>query len=424
MDRDYTLDLIRVVKEGTNPALGCTEPVAVAYASSVCSKYSIGDLRNLKCTVSKSIYKNGKSVLIPHTGRCGLELAAAVGFVGGDSDNGFMVLNSVDDISLAMAEELIGKGVIGLDYDEDAPDVFVKIIASSDNEVELILQGSHTHIEEIIVDGKIVFKDLAENGSSSKDFLQNLSFEEIRMIAEDIEISLLDFTIDGVEMNLKAADAGLKSDMGLGLGKKLNDIQKMGLISMDSGTKSRILTAAAADMRMGGGDCPIMTSGGSGNQGLGVIIPIYIVAEERNVGDERLKRSLFFAHAINEYVKVYSGKLSGMCGCAIGAGIGATAAITWMLGGNDEQIAGACNNMFANLSGMICDGAKNTCALKLATSAGEAVLSAHLSLNGFLVTPDVGIVGNTIEDTIKNIGKLSHLGFNKVDDIMIQIIDR
>lgn len=425
MKKDYTLDLINVVKEDTNPALGCTEPVAVAFAASVAADHSEGKLKKLDVIVSKNIYKNGKSVLIPHTGKCGLDLAAAVGFVGGDSAEEFMVLSSVNPEDLKGAEAMLDAGIVNLSYDQDTPDVYVKIIAHADNNVEIVLQDAHTHIHRIIVDDEIIYEgEFGQEVKTSKEFLKELTFKEIREITEGIPIEDLAFIMDGVEMNLLAAEAGLEGEVGLGIGKKLKNMEEQGLISMDAGTKSRILTAAAADMRMGGGECPIMTSGGSGNQGLGVILPIYVVAEEKGLDEETLLRGVFFAHSINEYVKIYSGKLSGMCGCAIGAGIGATAGITWMLDGNDVQIAGAANNMFANISGMLCDGAKDTCSLKLATSAAEAVLSAYLSLNGVLVNPKVGVIGENIEETIKNIGKLAHQGFKNVDDTMLEIIDQ
>ncbi len=424
MNKDYTQDLIKVVKEDTNPALGCTEPVAVAFAAAVAADHTDGELKSLEVLVSKNIYKNGKSVLIPHTGKCGLDLAAAVGFVGGNSEEEFMVLRSVEPSDLKGAEELLSKGIVKLGYKQDTPDVYVSIVAEANNKVEIILKDAHTHIHKIIVDDEVLYEgESSTSEKTSKEFLKDLTFKAIREMTESIPIEDLDFIMDGVEMNIAAAEAGLEGGVGLSIGKKLSEIEESGLIAMDAGTRSRILTAAAADMRMGGGECPIMTSGGSGNQGLGVILPVYVVAEEKGLEEDRLIRGVFFAHAINEYVKIYSGKLSGMCGCAIGAGIGATAGITWMLGGDDTQIAGSANNMFANISGMLCDGAKDTCSLKLATSAAEAVLSAYLSLNGVLVSPKVGVIGENIEQTIKNIGKLAHQGFKNVDDTMLEIID-
>lgn len=232
------------------------------------------------------------------------------------------------------------------------------------------------------------------------------------------------FIEDGIKMNEYASEEGLKSKDGLSIGKTLKNLMEEGSLKMDSSSKARLLTAAAADMRMGGGTCPIMTSGGSGNQGLGVIIPIKVVYDTENLEREKLIRSVFFAHLINVYVKAYSGKLSGMCGCAIGAGIGSSAGITYMLGGNLEEIEGSASNMFANLAGMLCDGAKDTCSLKLSTSAGEAVISSYLALEGVIVKPNVGIIGDSIEKTIQNIGDLSKKAFKGVDSFMLEIIDK
>ncbi len=200
-------------------------------------------------------------------------------------------------------------------------------------------------------------------------------------------------------------------------------LNSQGKLNMDVFTKARVLTAAACDMRMGGGEYPIMTSGGSGNQGIGVILPIKVVAEYENIGKEKLIRAVFFAHIINRYVKIYTGKLSSICGCVIAAGVGAAAAITWMLGGDDEKIEGSCQNILANLMGMICDGAKDTCSFKLSTSAEEAVLDAYLAMEGVIAEKNVGVVGSSIEDTIKNMGFLCKRGLDHTDAAILEIIN-
>ncbi|MDY6555372.1 L-serine ammonia-lyase, iron-sulfur-dependent, subunit alpha, partial [Clostridioides difficile] len=248
--------------------------------------------------------------------------------------------------------------------------------------------------------------------------------KELRQICEKISIDEIQFVKEGIEMNKSAAYAGLKSDLGLRIGSTLTRLNAEGRLNIDVFTKARILTAAACDMRMGGGVCPIMTSGGSGNQGIGVILPISVVADFENIGEEKLIRAVFFAHIINRYVKMYTGKLSSICGCAIAAGVGASAAITWMLGGDDEKIAGSCSNMLANLMGMICDGAKDTCSFKLSTSAEEAVLTAYLAMEGVMPEKNVGVIGNSIEDTIKNLGYLCEEGLDHADSAIINIINR
>lgn len=418
--------LIEIVKEDSNPALGCTEPVAVAYASAFANKYVTGTIKNINVITSKSIFKNGKSVVIPKTNGRGLHLAAALGVVGGNPDDNFMVLKNIDDEKIIFAKNMIEQGIVTTDFVDISPVIYVNIKITTDKElVELELKNCHTHVEWVKVNNNIVYEDLFENGQSmSYDFLKDMKFKQLREICEKISIDEIYFVKEGIEMNNIAALSGLKSGLGLKIGSTLMHMQVDGKLNIDIFTKARILTAAACDMRMGGGECPIMTSGGSGNQGIGVILPISVVAENIKIEEEKLIRAVFFAHIINRYVKMYTGKLSSICGCAIAAGVGASAAITWMLGGNDEKIAGSCTNMLANLTGMICDGAKDTCSFKLSTSAQEAVFSAYLAIEGVIAEKNVGIVGNHIEDTIKNLGYLCEQGFDHADSAIINIINK
>ena len=417
---------IDIVKEDSNPALGCTEPVAVAFASATAAQYITGNILNIKVVTSKSIYKNGKSVFIPKTNSRGLDLATALGVVAGDPKDEFMVLKNIDDSKIAHAKEMVEKGIVSVEFTDNSPSIYVYVMITTDKEtVELYLRHSHIHIDQVLVNGSVVYEDIFENGNgTAMDFIKDITLKELREVCENIPLDEIDFVKDGIEMNLKAAKEGLNTDLGLGIGSALNRLHINGKLNIDVFTKARLLTASACDMRMGGGECPIMTSGGSGNQGIGVIVPIAVVAEYENIEEEKLIRAIFFAHLINRYVKMFTGKLSSICGCAMAAGVGASAAITWMLGGDDEKIAGSCNNMLANLTGMICDGAKDTCAFKLSTSAEEAVLSAYLAMEGVIAEKNVGIVGESIEDTIKNLGYLCEEGLDHADSAIINIINR
>ena len=200
------------------------------------------------------------------------------------------------------------------------------------------------------------------------------------------------------------------------------DLESQGSLCSDPALRARILTAAGADFRMGGGDQPIMTSGGSGNQGLGVILPIAEVADCIQASEESLARALYLGHMINIYVKEYTGKLSALCGCAIASGIGASASIAWLLDGNEEQIEGAVKNMLSGLTGMICDGAKESCSMKLSRFGGEAVLSAYLAMSGIIVPDESGIVNHSVESTIKNIGTLSEKGMADTNEVLVSLI--
>ncbi|HHV45717.1 MAG TPA: serine dehydratase subunit alpha family protein [Tissierellia bacterium] len=417
--------LLKIVKQDVFPALGCTEPVAVAFAAAVARGYLKGNLDNMLIQVSKNVYKNGRFVIIPNTNLYGLDIAGALGYLSGNPENGFLVFKDVDEVTIKAAHELIKSGRIKLEYLDESPDVYVHIAARDANDlVEVEIKDNHNHIERIMLNGEVVYEEKIDDvNCESIDYLKNMSFKEIREICESIPIEEFEFIQDGIEMNKKAAEIGIDGSIGLNIGHTLNRLVETGMLGNDAPTKARILTAAACDVRMGGGDYPIMTSGGSGNQGIGVVLPILVVAEERRIEKERLLRAIFLGHVINRYVKIYTGKLSGICGCAIAAGIGASAGISWMLGGDDDNISGACNNMLANLTGMICDGAKETCALKLAASASEAVISAYLSKENVTIRKNVGIIGNSIEETIRNVGMLTKEYFNKIDNGIITILN-
>lgn len=416
--------LVEIIKKETIPALGCTEPVAVAYAVSVANKYLKGTMKSVDIRVSKNIFKNGKSVLIPNTGERGLDLAGGLGALCGDPEAGLMVLKNVDQDSIDKGHKLIDEGKIRVNYIEKSPDVYVEVLAKSENtNTRVILKDSHDNIEKVEVNGEIIYSNAFEKKKTTDKFLKELSLKEIKTIVETVDIEEIEFIKDGIQMNKKAAELGMENSKGMGIGFALNELVEEGILNLNSATKARLLTAAAADTRMGGETCPIMTSAGSGNQGLGVVLPIVVVAEENQIEEDKLIRAIFFAHIINKYVKLFTGKLSYMCGCGIAAGVGASAGISWMLGGNLEQISGACNNMLANLTGMICDGAKETCALKLATSAEEAVISAYLANKNIMPEGNMGIIGDTVEKSIRNIGELCEAGLPSMDSAIINIID-
>lgn len=418
--------LIEIIQEDVTEALGCTEPVAVAYCANVAAEcVNRDEIRRIDVFTSKNIYKNGKSVKIPKTGMCGLDLAAAVGAFAGKNDEAMQVFRNADDAVIARAKEFVADGKVSVTCLDESPDIYVRIKVLTDTDsVTAELAHAHTHIERVVKNGETVY--MAEEEHTAEDSAQpfdmkSLSFSKLREIIDEAPFEKLAFNLRGVDVNMRAAMEGLKG-YGARLGKTLYDLKESGVLADDFVNQARILTAAAADMRMGGGNASIMTSGGSGNQGIGVILPIAVVAKKEGASEDKLARAIFFGHAINRYVKEYSGKLSGICGCAIASGIGASAGIVYLLDGTDEQIAGACQNLYANLTGMICDGAKESCAFKLSTSAQEAILAAYLAKNGVVSEKGVGVLGNTIEETVLNIGKLSRRAFTHVDEEMLRII--
>ena len=422
MNKDIIGKLVNLVRKETIPAIGCTEPVAVAYAASAASKFLGEEMESLNIRVSKNIYKNGKFAGIPNTGESGLDLAGALGGLTGDFNAGLMILQSVNKEDIDTAHKFIEGNKVSIEFLDESPDVYVEVFAKGkNNKVEVVLINNHDYVDEVKLNDKVVYKGRSDRTTTSVSFLDKLTIKDLREITEIIPIEELGFIEEGIKLNMDAAEKGLGEGIGLGLGLGFKNLEKQGKITMDGPTRARILTAAAADMRMGGAVCPIMTSGGSGNQGIGVILPITVIGEEHNLDRVRILRAVFFGHAVNKYVKVFTGKLSYMCGCAIGAGVGASAGIAWLLGGNDEEISGACNNLFGNLTGMVCDGAKESCSLKLSTSAAEAVLSAYLAKENVILKAKVGIVGSTVEDTIRNVGILCKAD-DDIDSTILKIM--
>lgn len=407
-----------MIRADAVPALGCTEPIAVAFTAANAANYIQQSPVNINVVASPNLWKNGKSVSVPGTGRKGLAVAAAAGALYGDASLGLLVLSKMTPEEAEAAVSFAESGAVTVGYEPGHADVYVRCsIDDGKTRVVAVTEGAHNRLQSVVVDGELLFETPpVSSGASACD----ITLAEIFEMAETVDLDALDFVRDGIRCNLRAAEEGLAGAYGLQTGRTLRSIAGQG--PWDVAMETRILTAAAADLRMGGGNLPIITSGGSGNQGLGVLIPVYCAWKEKGLSEEMLHRAIFLSHAINKYVKLFSGKLSGMCGCSIAAGVGSAAAIAWMCGGGQRAAEGAVSNMLANLTGMICDGAKDSCALKLSTCAAESVLAAKMALAGMIVEPRVGVVGSDLDQTIRNIGRLSRNAFPRVDAEVLEMI--
>ena len=422
---NLTKKMINLVYQDVKPAIGCTEPVAVAFAGSVCKRYVTGDIKKVVLTTSKNIYKNGKSVIVPNTnGRAGLKLAFALGLLYGDYEKNLLVLSDITDNQLNNTLKFLENSDISEEIEYNSHNIYIKgDIFTTEETIQVIISAAHTNIVFIKVNDTILFeKNVCDTSSPEDEIIKTLDFDKLIQMANIADINDLQYMKEGIALNTKVSNESLEGDYGLNVGKTLKYLQEKNIIGNDIITNIKIATSAAADMRMGGGSLPVMTSGGSGNQGIGVILPIYLVAQKENIEEEKMLRAIFLGHIVNKYAKVYSGKLSGMCGCAIGAGVGVCAAITYMLDGTNEQIKGSSNNLLDNLTGMICDGAKDNCSLKLSSCVSEATMCAYLALNNIIVRNNVGIVSDTIENTIKNVGILCNKGFVKSDEVLLDLI--
>lgn len=420
--------IIDTLKSEVLPAMGCTEPVAVALAAAKAKELVEYDtISEVEILVSPNIYKNGLCVGIPYTDEVGLVIAGALGVTGGESIRDLQVLEGLTEEDVKGAKKLVKDGVVKLDIKETNEKVYVEVnFKTSGGYSKVIIQERHNNFVHVEFNDNIIYHKNCDGDASSEksNELFDLKIREIIKSIEAIDSCKLMFLIEGIEMNEKVAEAALEKSLGMGVGSGLNKSIKDGLISNDLINNAMMLTAAASDARMSGLSMPVMSSNGSGNHGLTAILPIVAYKRLYDVEDEKIVKALAISHLVTGYIKNYTGRLSPLCGCGVAASTGASAAITWLLGGDYEQIDGTIKNMVANISGMICDGAKVGCALKLATAASTAIQSSMLAINNSIVPARNGIVAEDAEETIKNLGILGTDGMDLTDKVILRIMQR
>lgn len=416
--------LLSLLKTEVKPALGCTEPAAAAFAVAKARDFLGGRIEKVRLSVSGNIFKNALAVTIPNTQEAGLKMASILGLLKGESEKGLEVFNNVTPADVVKAKILICKGLVEVEIaNEDG--LFIEARVEGEHGwAEVVISGGHTNIVKVTVNGEILLK---KNDPVILQRGDELSFGDYTLAGlvkevESFPIEEILFLREGLEMNLSIAELGLKQKAGLALGAGMKSLMSKGIISSGVANQARMVVAGACDARMAGMNHPVMSTMGSGNHGIAAILPVVIFSQYKGSSEEETLRALAISHLVTAFVKQYTGRLSTMCGCALAAGSGASAAITWLKGGNKEQIEGSVQNIIGNLAGMICDGAKGGCALKLSTSAGEAILSAELSIEGVIINSLDGIISPTVEETIRNLGKLSVIGMNCTEETILDIM--
>ncbi|MBA1334413.1 MAG: putative inner membrane protein [Firmicutes bacterium] len=424
---DEYKNIIQILKKEVVPALGCTEPVAVALAASNAAKAAGDGVKHIKVIVSSGIYKNGMAVGIPGIDRVGIDIAAALGAVGGDPAKGLEVLENIDGKAASRAMELVDSEAVEVEVlDRSGVYIDCRVAADAGNG-RCIIEESHTNIVLVESNGKSIGLSAGEKtGEKAKDdprtWLQGKRISDIINLVREIPDEDIAFMLNGRDMNLAVARKGLQERIGMGVGYNLYSMIKKGMVSDDTGYYVSALTAAGADVRMAGVKMPVMSSAGSGNHGLTAILPVVAVAEKYGKNDGDLARGLALSHLVTIYIKNYTGKLSALCGCAVAAAIGASTGIALLMGATNRQIEGTIKNMIANVTGMICDGGKAGCALKLSTAASAAFQSALLAMDGVVVPCDNGIIHCSVEKTIQNLGKVSYPGMTETDKAILEVM--
>jgi len=418
-------ELLELLKKGIAPATGCTEPIAVAYAVATAKEQIEGSLKSIHIQVDSNIYKNGLMVTIPGTTEKGLVAAAAFGFIAGDAKKKFRVIEGLTDEDIPEAKKLIKHKKVELSLKRNCKGLDIEVILLTDREkVKVNILNSHLNIVSIEkIDINSQFKPLIREEQKANTFnhqIQKYTLEDFLRFSDQIPLEKLLFLEDGIKMNLKIAQEGLT--IKLGVGTKLTEMIHEGIMSDNIITQAQVLCAAASEARMSGSKLPVMSTAGSGNHGITVFLTNFAVAEKKNLSKEKLIRALALSNLITLFIKSYTGTLSAMCGCGVAAGTGASAGVVYLLGGNKEQILGSLHNMVGSISGMICDGAKNGCAHKLALASGWAVQSALLSLRGAIINNTDGIVDPDFKQLFKNLGYVCDPGMMLTDQAILDVM--
>ena len=418
--------ILNLLKTEVKPAMGCTEPVAVALAFAKAREAGNHEnIDSIKLVVCPNFYKNGLSVGIPHSNLVGLDMASAIGAVGGNSEDGLKILEGINEKIVKTAEEIVNNKKVKIEIKPTDEKIYIEAIIESEKGKSIaVIRNKHTDFYLVKNNDEILFeKEYLESDSKVEENpFFNLTIREIIREVESINYKDFDFLLAGIDMNEKISNEGLNRKLGMGVGYSIKNNIEKGILSEDLPTKAMYMTAAAADARMSGITMPVMSSNGSGNNGITAILPIVAYSKMHDIDSERLIKALALSHLINCYIKNFIGRLSAICSCGVSAGTGSSAAITWLMGGTYEQIEGAINNMIGNISGLICDGAKNGCALKLATAASIGAHSSILAFNDSIISPRDGIVGRTVEESIRNLGVVGEKGMRVTDLVILDVM--
>lgn len=415
-----------ILKNEVFPALGCTEPTAVAYAASIAANELEGPLQGIAISVDPGVFKNGMAVTVPNTnGEHGNLIAGVIGALVSEPDKKMEVLEKVTPEMIEQAKSLIASGKASITCDRNRLGLYIDVtVCSGKGSARAVLQQNHTNLVLLEKNREVVFARetmaAAVRLPGYKDVLRELTIADLVDAAEQMDEEDERYIRQGIEMNQRIASAGqhLKK-----VGYYLADLKEKKFLQDDVCSSSKIMTASAADGRMGGLNYPVMSSGGSGNQGIVAILVPFNVGKWFRIDDKTISRSIALSHLINSYIKCYTGSLSPICGCSIAAGVGAAAAIVYQQKGKDiDKITLAVNNLISDLGGMLCDGAKGGCSLKVASSTDSAIRSAYMALNNHGITSVEGFIGRTAEETIRNLSRISDIGMARVDETMIQIM--
>ena len=419
-ERKQIIDLVR---REVIPAIGCTEPIAVA----LCVAKAVETLgtkpENIKVFLSANILKNAMGVGIPGTGMIGLPIAVALGAIIGKSEYQLEVLKDSTPEAVKLGKQYINEKRVCISLKEGIVEkLYIEVLCEAEGKVATaIIAGGHTTFIYIARGEEILFSKQPVGTEEQDEENLDLNLKKVYDFALTAPLEEIRFILETARLNKAAAESSFQGDYGHALGKVLRGRYEHQI--MGDSVFSHILsyTSAACDARMAGAMIPVMSNSGSGNQGISATLPVLIFAEENGKSEEELIRALMLSHLTVIYIKQSLGRLSALCGCVVAA-TGSSCGITWLMGGNYEQVAYAVQNMIANLTGMICDGAKPSCSLKVTTGVSTAVLSAVMAMENRCVTSVEGIIDEDVDQSIRNLTRIGSQSMNETDRVVLDIM--
>jgi len=409
--------IIALVHQEVVPAIGCTEPMAVALCTAKATEQLGQRPEHIEAYLSANILKNAMGVGIPGTGMIGLPIAIALGALIGKSEYQLEVLKDMTPEALEQGKQYVGENRIDIRLkDGDCDKLYIEVCCQAgDRRETAIIAGSHTHF----VSGDASYARTAGRGEAADEIELNMRL--VYDFATTAPLDEIRFIEEARTYNMNAAREALKGNYGHNLGKTIDRPMAKGIFGNSIFSHIISRTASACDARMGGAMIPVMSNSGSGNQGICATNPVCVYAKENENTEEELLRALMLSHLTAIYIKQSLGRLSALCGCVV-ASIGSSVGITYLMGGDYEHVCHAVKNMIANLTGMICDGAKPSCSLKITSGVSTAVLSALLSVEGKCVTSAEGIVDDSVDQSIHNLTSIGAEAMCKTDDMVLSIM--
>lgn len=423
MDSALYENYLNILKHELVPALGCTEPIAIAYASAK-ARQILGEFPDsVEMSCSGNIIKNVKGVTVPNSGGMkGIEVAAVLGAVGGNADKALEVLESITPEHIQKTRELVEKQICTCSLADGVANLYIAAkVTKGEHFAEVTIVNHHTNITKIVKDGEILLEQPVEAEAEEAGIDKSkLTVKDILDFANCVKIEDIQETLERqISMNTAISQEGLDNNYGAQIGKTLMHVWGKGIT-----TRACARAAAGSDARMGGCSMPVVINSGSGNQGMTVSLPVIAYAEEWEVSRQKLYRSLVVSNLIAIHQKHYIGSLSAYCG-AVSAACGAGAGITYMYGGNYQQVSLTIINTLGNIGGIVCDGAKPSCAAKIASSVDAALMAFHLSIQNKSFLPGEGIIKGDVEETIKSMGYIGRVGMRTTDtEILNVMIDK